>query len=82
VKARRNLYIILGALTSLFYFGGMYLLFTEVKREIPDIESFNYIVITNQLWLVIAVLLFRAAYRIQKKINQQKRQTLENAFAD
>ena len=73
----------LGALTTFFYFGGLYMLFTVVKRVTPsDIQSANYNLITSQLWLVIAVLLFRAAYRIQQKINQQKRQALENAFAD
>jgi hypothetical protein len=82
LKFRKNLYIILGALITFFYFGGMYLLFTEMKRVIPDIQAFNYVAISNQIWLLIAVLLFRAAYRTQKKINLQKRQSLENAFTD
>jgi len=60
----------------------MYLLFTEMKIAIPDIQAFNYMAISNQIWLLIAVLLFRAAYRVQKKITLQRRQSLENAFTD
>ena len=83
MKTRKNLYIILGVLAIFFYIGGTYMIFTVVKRVTPaEIQSANFQLITGHTWLIIGVLFFRGAYRIQKKINQQKRQALENAFAD
>ncbi|MCS3800856.1 hypothetical protein [Niastella sp. OAS944] len=83
MKTRKHLYIILGALAMFFYIGGIYMIFTVVKRVTPsDIQNANNNLITQQLWLVIALLFFRAAYRMQKKIDRQKKQALENAFDD
>ena len=83
MKARRNLYIILGALATFFYFGGLYVIFTIFKKINPeDYKSANFQLVTGHIWLIIGLLFFRGAYRIQQKIKQQKRQALENAFAD
>ena len=83
MKTRKYIYIILGVLAIFFYIGGTYMIITVFKRLNPaDNQSANFQLITGHIWLIIGVLFFRGAYRIQKKINQQKRQALENAFAD
>jgi uncharacterized membrane-anchored protein len=72
MRARKYIYLVLGILFIFNSIMGAYLLITT------DISW----LMTCLLMLIIGLLFIIGAYRVQKKINLQKRQALENAFKD
>jgi hypothetical protein len=82
MKTRKILYLFLGVMFT-FTGAGTILIVLIYKISFPNtkLPHYSYFVV-HALMAVCGILFIRAAKRIQKKINEQKRQALVNAFND
>ena len=83
MKARKYIYLVLGIFFIFSSIGGTYILTTNANiHSSTDTSSLISWLMTELLMLIIGLLFLIGVYRVQKKINLQKRQVLENAFKD
>lgn len=82
MKVRKNLYILLGVM---FTFSGagtiLIVLIFKISYSEAKLPHYSFFIF-NALMATCGILLIRAAKRIQKKLNLQKREALMNSFKD
>jgi hypothetical protein len=81
MKNRKNMYQTLGIVFIILnIFLSCFFVFYLKSRYLH--LNFTFILLPVQLLLIPGLLFIIAAYREQQKINRQKRQAMESAFAD
>lgn len=81
MKTRKNIYLALGILCIVIdvLACGFFVIDYSIKYRHPN---YYYIITPIQVLLIPALIFLLSAYSVQKKINKQQRQALENSFAD
>jgi len=83
MKTWRNIYLVVGIL---LIFLNCCMTFSMYKNYqladiIPDIYGIAYM-IGNQFMTITGIIILIGAYRIQRNINREKREALENSFSE
>ena len=81
MKIRKNIYLTLGILCIVLDILVCGFFVISLSRRYRHL-NYSYIVIPIQVLLIPALIFLFSAYRVQKKINNQQRQALENSFSE
>jgi hypothetical protein len=81
MKTRKYIYLVLGILFILFDIFATWSIYLDLRSF--KVTDFGLDFILRTQWMLIpGLIFFIGVYRVQRKINRNNKQALENAFAD